>query len=336
MTDERLAHHPERQRAPWDKLRPYAWETGIARQFVGTGEVLDLLDHPGYFELLGKPIPESMQPGNIVAFTFTDKAAAELKERIVTRTREALGEIHGMADMFVGTIHAFCLDLLRDEAPEYLKYEVLNEVQQALFVDRHSRRGGLTTSTDLQERPLKRFIDTNHYVNALAILREAEAEESPMDGCSSASNPRAAARLSRSPFVLPAQPIRWAVRTSNASGKNPPSCLGTDSSSSSFTGTPGKCRLGPFEHFDCLAPRHRREVVQEIVEPVSGLQILDQDTNGNPGPGKHRRPAEDINPPVDYLVRHRLLLRSAPSARERASLAVVATGLFSHRIDAPG
>ena len=54
----RLADHPERQRALWDKLRPYAWETGIARQFVGTGEVLDLLDCPGYFELLGKPVPE--------------------------------------------------------------------------------------------------------------------------------------------------------------------------------------------------------------------------------------------------------------------------------------
>lgn len=39
-------------------MPPYAWETGIARQFVGIGEVFDLLDYPGYFELLGKPIPE--------------------------------------------------------------------------------------------------------------------------------------------------------------------------------------------------------------------------------------------------------------------------------------
>ena len=104
--------------------------------------------------------PGTLEPRNIVAFTFTDKAAAELKERIVTRTREALGEICGMADLFVGTIHAFCLDLLRAEAPEYLKYEVLNEVQQALFVDRHSRKSGLTASTDLQGRPLRRYVDT--------------------------------------------------------------------------------------------------------------------------------------------------------------------------------
>jgi len=34
---------------------------------------------------------ETLLPRNIIAFTFTDKAAAELKERIVTRTRESLG-----------------------------------------------------------------------------------------------------------------------------------------------------------------------------------------------------------------------------------------------------
>ena len=83
---------------------------------------------------------DSLIPANIVAFTFTEKAAAELKERIFTRTRQALGEISGMAEMFVGTIHAFCLELLKSEAPDFLKYEVLNEVQQGLFVDRPASR----------------------------------------------------------------------------------------------------------------------------------------------------------------------------------------------------
>ena len=62
-----------------------------------------------------------------------------------------------------------------------------HEVQQALFVDRHSRKSGLTTSTDLQGRRLKRYVDTNHYVNALAILREADRDESKLDGCSVAA-----------------------------------------------------------------------------------------------------------------------------------------------------
>src|ERR671918_763977 len=58
---------------------------------------------------------DSLAPRNIIAFTFTDKAAAELKERITTRTRETLGELPGLAEMFVGTIHAFCLELLKSE-----------------------------------------------------------------------------------------------------------------------------------------------------------------------------------------------------------------------------
>jgi DNA helicase-2/ATP-dependent DNA helicase PcrA len=77
---------------------------------------------------------DSLVPANIIAFTFTEKAAAELKDRIHTRTREMLGVVPGMAEMFVGTIDAFCLELLKSEAPKYLKYEVLNEVQQSLFV----------------------------------------------------------------------------------------------------------------------------------------------------------------------------------------------------------
>ena len=57
----RLADHPERQKALWDSLRPYAWETGIARQFIGADDVLDLLDYASYFELTGTPHPESRE-----------------------------------------------------------------------------------------------------------------------------------------------------------------------------------------------------------------------------------------------------------------------------------
>ncbi len=56
-------------------------------------------------------------PANIVAFTFTDKAAAELKERIHDRCRERFGAMTGLAEMYAGTIHGFCLDLLKSEVP---------------------------------------------------------------------------------------------------------------------------------------------------------------------------------------------------------------------------
>jgi DNA helicase-2/ATP-dependent DNA helicase PcrA len=118
-----------------------------------------------------------LTPSNIVAFTFTEKAAGELKQRIIERTREARGEIVGMAEMFVGTIHAFCLDLLTTEVPEYLKFEVLNEVQQGLLIDRNSAKSGLTTTLDLKGAALRRYIDTSNYTTALQILREDVVHE---------------------------------------------------------------------------------------------------------------------------------------------------------------
>ena len=123
-------------------------------------------------------------PANIVAFTFTDKAAAELKQRIVDRVREAHGNIPGLAEMFVGTIHAFCLDLLKTEVPEYMKYEVLNEVQQALLIDRNSRQSGLTTTKDLNGRALRRYVDTSRFVEALSVLREAQLNDEVFRGTS--------------------------------------------------------------------------------------------------------------------------------------------------------
>lgn len=70
------------------------------------------------------------------------------------------------------------------EVPEFLKYDVLNEVQQTLFVDRHSRKSGLTASTDLTGKPLARYKDTPSYISALSILREDKTSPKQLRGCS--------------------------------------------------------------------------------------------------------------------------------------------------------
>lgn len=134
--------------------------------------------------LLDPHATQRLTPANIVAFTFTNKAAAELKERIIDRVRNKHGEMIGLAEMFVGTIHSYCLDLLRMEEPEYLKFEVLNEVQQRLLVDRNSRQSGLTSTSDLRGRSLRRFRDTPHFIEAVNLLREASLVENNIRGAS--------------------------------------------------------------------------------------------------------------------------------------------------------
>jgi len=68
-------------------------------------------------------------PASIIAFTFTERAAAELKERILLRVEEAKGTefLSRLAPMFIGTIHSYCFRLLQTHVPQYGNYDVLDE-----------------------------------------------------------------------------------------------------------------------------------------------------------------------------------------------------------------
>jgi hypothetical protein len=96
-----------------------------------------------------------------------------------------------MAEMFVGTIHAFCLELLKSESPKHLKFEVLNEVQQGLFVDRNSSKSGLTTSTDITGAALKRYRTQNITSPRCpsCVKRNATTPSSTAAPCSTVSRP---------------------------------------------------------------------------------------------------------------------------------------------------
>lgn len=120
---------------------------------------------------------DGVTPGSIVAFTFTDKAAAELKDRIHRLCREELGTDHGLGDMYIGTIHGYCLNLLQ-EPPLYrfLKYQVLSDIHQRLFIDRNSSRSGLTHVPLLQGGTLQRWKDSKLYQQVLSICAEADVD----------------------------------------------------------------------------------------------------------------------------------------------------------------
>jgi len=74
------------------------------------------------------------KPENIVAFTFTERAAEELKFRIRSKIRQLIGHQPDIGDLYVGTIHSFCFELLKEFVPGYRGFDVLDEGKRYSFI----------------------------------------------------------------------------------------------------------------------------------------------------------------------------------------------------------
>ena len=55
----KLTDYPERFQRLIERLRPYRWESEVARAYVSADEVLTLLDYPAYFRLTRQPLPDN-------------------------------------------------------------------------------------------------------------------------------------------------------------------------------------------------------------------------------------------------------------------------------------
>lgn len=114
-----------------------------------------------------------IKPHNVVAFTFTEKAAAELKERVLSIVERDVGAVTGLAEMYIGTMHGYCLNLLQGLVPDKFKFSVLTDITAQLLVDRYSSQSGLTSCpTTSKAGVLRRYINSKLYLQVLSVLRE--------------------------------------------------------------------------------------------------------------------------------------------------------------------
>lgn len=90
-------------------------------------------------------LADGEDPASIVAFTFTEKAAVELKERIRLRVSAVMGEhaTDQLGRLYVGTIHGYCFQLLQNHVPTYESWTPLDENQLVNLLYREQHQLGL-------------------------------------------------------------------------------------------------------------------------------------------------------------------------------------------------
>ncbi|MPM22870.1 ATP-dependent DNA helicase Rep [bioreactor metagenome] len=104
---------------------------GSGKTTTMVARIMNLLKQPGIL------------PANIVAVTYSEKAAASLKQKIYREYEKVNHNLEGLADMYIGTIHGYCFYLLQNYNEHYKNFEVLNEVQTRLFMKRHKKINGI-------------------------------------------------------------------------------------------------------------------------------------------------------------------------------------------------
>jgi ATP-dependent DNA helicase UvrD/PcrA len=129
-------------------------------------------------------IEEGVEPSQIVAFTFTERAAEGLKTRISKRVTEVKGNdfLDRLGPMFIGTIHSYCLRLLQDHVPEYGNFDVLDENRLAGLLSREHNRLELSKLGAQHWRPIFDFL-RNADVVENELLDAQQLKGTPFGNC---------------------------------------------------------------------------------------------------------------------------------------------------------
>lgn len=127
----------------------------------------------GKTEVISRRIAEmislDVEPKKIVCFSFTKKAAEELRSRILRHIKELELDI-AVGEMFIGTIHSFCLTVLKEFNLKYNNYEVIDENSRFSLLSNPSYYGEL----DLKKhgRTKSKYRNISIFCESIDIFRE--------------------------------------------------------------------------------------------------------------------------------------------------------------------
>ena len=116
-------------------------------------------------------VHEGVDPAKIVAFTFTVKAAEELRERIRLRVEKLAGKEKAdkLGSLYVGTIHGYCLQLLQTNIGLYEQYDMVDENQLAAFAIRWNKKLELS-QFDPTAGKSRQFYGMEAFLNNLQVV----------------------------------------------------------------------------------------------------------------------------------------------------------------------
>ena len=125
-----------------------------------------------------RALKSGVPPAGIVALTYNEAAAIELKQKITALAREKLGEgFVGLSELFVGTVHGYCLHLLQNDLYRYRTYSVLTDVQARLLVSQYPNSSGLSSVRIVKGRRAGQWLtvsprDISLFLETLGVARE--------------------------------------------------------------------------------------------------------------------------------------------------------------------
>lgn len=155
----KLTDYPERYQQLIERMQPYRWEHGVARQFSTTDDVLSLLDYRQYFRLTNQPLPENRTG-------ILDRLAAD---RLILRDVGDRWNITNLgAILFANRLSDFSTSLAR-KAVRFIAYKGNNRATTVTY--RHDEEKGYAIGFEGLVQYINDILPKNEHIGA--AFREA-------------------------------------------------------------------------------------------------------------------------------------------------------------------